>query len=97
MIQRQTNLSANIVAFCRYLRSQNFTIGPSEEKDALMAMDTLEAVENPELLELCLQSTLCRSPQQLKAFPGLYRGSVEGRQFERYYNRCPKPILLEKI
>ena len=73
MIQRQTNLSSNIVAFCRYLRTQNFNIGPSEEKDALMAMDTLEAVTDPEILELCLQSTLCRSPQQLKAFPGLYQ------------------------
>jgi uncharacterized protein len=73
MIQRQTNLSANIVAFCRYLRAHNFFIGPLEEKDALLAMDIIKAVENPDTLELCLQSTLCRNPQQLKAFPSLYQ------------------------
>ncbi len=73
MIQRQTNLSANIVTFCRYLRTHNFSIGPLEEKDALLAIDVLEAVDDPETLELCLQSTLCRSPQQLKVFPDLYQ------------------------
>ena len=51
----------------------SFSIGPLEEKDALLAMNVLEAVEDPETLELCLQSTLCRSPQQLKVFPGLYQ------------------------
>jgi len=83
MILRQTNLSANIVAFCRYLRSHSFSIGPQEEKDALLAMDILKAVEDPETLELCLQSTLCRSPQQLKAFPGLY---------EKYWKELDKAV-----
>ena len=73
MVQRQTTLSANVVAFCRFLRNEGFTIGPSEEQDALLALHILEAFHSPEDLELCLQTALCRSPLQLEKFPELYR------------------------
>ena len=72
MIQRQTNLSTNLVAFCRYLRQNSFTIGPSEEKDALLAIHLIDPFYTPENFQLCLQTTLCRTPQQLKTFPKLY-------------------------
>lgn len=73
MIQRQTSLSANLVAFCRYLRENGFKMGPSEEKDALTAMSILTPYEEPEDFQLCLQTALCRSPQQLRLFPELYK------------------------
>lgn len=73
MIQRQTNISANLVAFCRHLRQHDFTIGPSEERDALTALALADPFSYSNQLELCLQATLCRNPQQLKKFPALYK------------------------
>ena len=73
MIIRQTNLSANLVAFCRHLRQHNFTIGPSEEQDALQAINLVNPFGASENLELCLQATLCRTPFQLKQFSKLYQ------------------------
>lgn len=70
---RQTNLSANLVTFCRHLRQHDFTIGPSEEKDALLAIHLTNPFETTENLALCLQATLCRTPTQLKKFPELYK------------------------
>ena len=73
MITRQTSLSANIVAFCRHLRLNDFTIGPSEEQDALAAIQLIDPFQSPEQLELCLQTALCRTPRQLSIFPKLYK------------------------
>ncbi|HFA47873.1 MAG TPA: VWA domain-containing protein [Bacteroidetes bacterium] len=73
MVQRQTSLSANTVAFCRYLRAKGFNIGPVEERDALSAMEILTPFGAADDLQLCLQTALCRSPQQLKAFPNFYK------------------------
>jgi uncharacterized protein with von Willebrand factor type A (vWA) domain len=72
MVQRQTKLSANLVAFCRHLRQNGFVIGPAEEQDALLALNYSAAVDDAANFQLCLQATLCRSPQQLKKFPTLY-------------------------
>jgi len=72
MIQRQTSLSANIVAFCRYLRQEEFNIGPAEEKDCLLALQLISPFERNEYFKLSLQATLCRTPAQLKKFGGLY-------------------------
>jgi len=73
MINRQTNLSANLVAFCRHLRQNDFTIGPSEEQDALQAIHLVNPFESTDNLQLCLQATLCRTPFQLQQFPKLYQ------------------------
>ena len=65
-IKRQTSLSANIVAFCRFLRHKGFTIGPQEEADALKALEVLDAFQSSGTLQLCLKATLARTrPQQL--------------------------------
>ncbi len=72
LIQRQTSLSANIVAFCRFLRQKGFTIGPREEADALRALSTLGAFDAPEQLQLCLRATLARTYAQLRVFDELY-------------------------
>ncbi|MEQ8705137.1 MAG: VWA domain-containing protein [Phaeodactylibacter sp.] len=72
MIQRQTSLSANVVAFCRFLRQKGFTIGPGEEADALRAMSTLGPFDTPDQLQLCLRSALARTYAQLRIFDELY-------------------------
>ena len=73
MINRQTNFAANLVAFCRHLRQNDFTIGPSEERDALSAIQLVNPFDSTEKLELCLQTALCKTPFQLKQFPKLYQ------------------------
>ena len=73
MIQRQTSLSANLVAFCRHLRQHDFTIGTSEEQDALLAMHLINPFDTTDSFKLCLQATLCRDQLQLQQFPDLYQ------------------------
>ncbi len=72
LIKRQTSLSANIVAFCRFLRTKGFTIGPKEEADALRAMEALQPFQNPAHLQLCLRTALARTYGQLLLFDELY-------------------------
>jgi len=64
LLQRRTELSAHLVAFCRYLRQQDYSIGPGEEADALRAIQVIKAFETSETFFLCLQSTLCKSLRQ---------------------------------
>ena len=71
-IQRQTSLSANVVAFCRFLRQQGFTIGPAETADALRAVETLGSFRSSEALQLCLKATLPRTLPQIQQFDKLY-------------------------
>ncbi|MCO6491374.1 MAG: VWA domain-containing protein [Phaeodactylibacter sp.] len=72
LIRRQASLSANIVAFCRFLRQKGYTIGPQEEADALRALEVLAPFGSPGNLQLCLKATLARTlPQQL-LFDELY-------------------------
>ncbi|MFK7981589.1 MAG: VWA domain-containing protein [Saprospiraceae bacterium] len=73
MINRQTTLSTNLIAFCRHLRQNDFTIGLSEEQDALLAIELVNPFASAESFELCLQAALCRTPYQLKRFPTLYQ------------------------
>ncbi len=83
MIKRQTTLSGNIVAFCRNLRKYDFFIGPNEEKDSLVAIELLQAYQEPGMMELCLQTTLCKTAKQLKVFPKLYK---------RYWKELDKAV-----
>lgn len=72
LIQRQTELSANIIAFCRFLRGKGFVIGPAEEADALRALEVLAPFESPEDFRLALRSVLTRSLAHQRAFDELY-------------------------
>ncbi len=93
-INRQTQLSANIVAFCRFLRKNGFNIGMAEEKDALQAMEILQPYNSPQQLQLCLQTALCRSPLQLQKFPELY--NQYWRELDKAIDSKIKEILEEK-
>ena len=72
LILRQTSLSANIVAFCRFLRQKGFTVGPQEESDALLALEKLAPFGAPDALQLCLKATLARTLPQQMLFDELY-------------------------
>jgi uncharacterized protein len=71
MITRRSDLTSNVVDFCRYLRTHEFRIGPEEEATALRAL-ALVTPTDPALLELALRVTLARSAQQVQQFPKLF-------------------------
>lgn len=72
LIRRHTELSANIVAFCRHLRHKGFTLGPLEEADALRALEILAPFESAEAFRLALRATLARNLSQQQAFDEIY-------------------------
>jgi len=71
LVRRKTELSANIVAFCRFLREKGFTLGPREEADALDAM-AVTPVKDPERFRLTLRAVLPRSLKQQELFDEMY-------------------------
>ncbi len=72
IIKRQTSLSANLVAFCRFLRDRGFTIGPGEEVDVLEAVEVMAPFNEPEAFRNCLQAVLVRREDQREPFIELY-------------------------
>lgn len=73
LITRKTALSGNIIAFCRFLRQHSFGIGPSEEADALLALEIMAPFNDPETFQLTLRTTLCRTLSQQLKFDELYQ------------------------
>ena len=94
LIQRQTSLSANIVAFCRFLRQKGYTIGPQEEADALRALEVLAPFESPESLQLSLKATLARTLAQQMLFDEFY--TQYWKELEKAVNSKPKEGAPEK-
>lgn len=72
LIQRYTSLSAQVVAFCRFLRQPGFPLGPAEESLALQSLAQLTAFRHPEVFRLCLRATLARSKTQQQRFDYLF-------------------------
>lgn len=83
MIERQTTLSANMVAFGRFLRQEGFKVSIQEVNDALQALDLIQPYHNPVEFQLCLQSALCKTPMEIKQFPELY---------QRYWRELDKAV-----
>jgi uncharacterized protein with von Willebrand factor type A (vWA) domain len=71
VILRRTSLSANIVQFCRYLRVQNFTIGPDDEALSLQAMQLVDFID-PSIFHLVLKSSFCKSKIETEEFDTLF-------------------------
>jgi uncharacterized protein with von Willebrand factor type A (vWA) domain len=67
LIPRHTDLTANVVAFCRYLRAHGFRIGPEEEATALRAA-ALVTLDDRGTFALALQVSLTRSLQEVAEF-----------------------------
>ena len=72
LIKRQTSLSANIVAFCRYLRTEGFNISALEASDALKTLEILEPYHTPDMMRLALKTCLVRTLGQAERFDELY-------------------------
>ncbi|MEO6000704.1 MAG: VWA domain-containing protein [Chitinophagaceae bacterium] len=71
MILRQTSLSANIVQFCRFLRSRSFTLSVEEEATALDAMQFINYTDR-QIFKLALKTVLCRNRKELNEFDILF-------------------------
>lgn len=72
LIKRHTSLSANIVAFCRFLRTKDFKIAPPEEADALQTIEILQPFYASDLMRDALKVILTRSQDQAARFDELY-------------------------
>jgi uncharacterized protein len=83
LLQRQTSLSANIVQFCRYLRTEGFNIAAPEEADALRTIEILEPYQEQAQLCLALKTILSRSREQAERFDEL---------FEYYFKQLEKAV-----
>lgn len=71
MISRLTSLSANLVGFCRFLRSKGFLTGVEEASAALKALQWVK-LETPQAFRLTLQTVLCKSKTEQQSFNELY-------------------------
>ncbi len=71
-LHRQTSLSANVVAFCRYLRREGYFLSAQEEADALAAMELLDPFQSSQHFRGALKSVLCRNREQVENFDGHY-------------------------
>ncbi len=72
LIQRKTELSANVVAFCRYLRQEGgLPIGPREQADSLRALSQV-SLATSERFRLILRSVLTRNLRHQQKFDQLY-------------------------
>lgn len=71
MMWRQTALSANIVQFCRFLRTHDFTLGVEEEITALTALQWIDYADKNNFRN-ALKAVCCRNKQQLEMFDGLF-------------------------
>lgn len=81
MLQRETEISAHIVAFSRYLRVKGFTISPIREGDALLALTHIKP--NKQNFYLALRCIFPQSFKNLKDFDPL---------FENYWQELEKGI-----
>ncbi len=68
----QGSLSTQLVAFCRFLRTKGFTIGPREELEMFTVLAQWR-FEDPAVFQLMLAHLLCKSRQQQLDFPDLFR------------------------
>ena len=71
LISRQTSLSANVVQFCRFLRTKGLPNGPREEADALKAISVL-SLTDPDMMRLGLRAILTRKRAHQLRFDELY-------------------------
>ena len=82
LVERHTDLTANVVAFCRYLRAHGFRIGPEEEATALRAA-ALVTLNDRGTFALALQVSLTRSVQEVAEF---------GVHFEKYWRELENAL-----
>ena len=70
-------LSANLVGFCRFLRSEGLGIGLGEERDALRPLGAIDLKDSP-AFQLALRTTLATKLPQSKR-PSTSSSSTTGK------------------
>ncbi len=71
LISRQTELSAHVVAFSRFLRAKGIPVGPDREADALKALAEIN-LGDEEQFYWALRSIYPQNRKQLREFDELY-------------------------
>jgi uncharacterized protein len=71
MLTRHLSLSANITAFCRFIRTRGFQVSATEEADALAALAIVPFDSSWEMHNV-LRAILVKNVQQYKAFTENY-------------------------
>jgi len=71
LIQRKTELSEQVVHFCRYLREKGLRIGPGKTLEALKALDVVP-LDKRDNFRLALRTALTHSPEEQLRFDDLY-------------------------
>ena len=101
MLDRKTSMSSNLVHFCRYLRSHDFVIGIQEEKDALLSLQLVQAVNSYKDFQLVLQAVLCKTHKQIVSFNDLFSNywkEIEKALDSKLKDKVEeKPIKKEQI
>jgi len=73
LIQRQTNLTANILSFCHYLRDKDYYIGFQEEKECLASLSLDPGlIRSADLFKLTLEICFCKSKRDIELFSDLF-------------------------
>jgi uncharacterized protein with von Willebrand factor type A (vWA) domain len=70
-ISRYTDLTANIIAFCRHLRENGSTVSAADQVDVLRALEVLP-FKSPEEFRLALRAVLTKSPDDQVVFDELF-------------------------
>ncbi len=78
MTAQHQELSANVVAFCRLLRSEGLPIGLSEETDTMSALGSIH-IEDPEEFRLTLRTILARNRKEQERFDHLFESYWRGK------------------
>ena len=109
LIRRRTELSGNLVAFCRFLRKHGFSIGPSEESDALLALELLDPFADPDAFQQSLRAVLARNLRDYRRFDELFaqyfaelRRAVDSKRKEKASEgtsrpKAPKPPTIQSL
>ncbi len=71
LIRRHTELSANVVAFCRYLRSHGFNVTAGDQADVLRAFKVV-SLSNREMFRLTLRALLTKTRADQQRFDQLF-------------------------
>ena len=82
-IQRHMTLSANLVAFCQFLRRKGFKIGPTEIAETLRALEILNPFYDQTQFQLTLQAILAKTRKQQQQFAQL---------FEQYWKELGRAV-----
>jgi uncharacterized protein with von Willebrand factor type A (vWA) domain len=78
MTAHHPELSSNVVAFCRILRSEGLPVGLSEETDTMRALEMI-SITDPEEFRITLRTILARNQKEQERFDRLFDSYWHGK------------------